>query len=47
MVAEIMTGFAGLMLISWVIEIAFGWPAWLYSKIRHPVVWLGAAICFF
>lgn len=42
-----MTGFAGLMLAAWAMEIIFGWPAWLYKIIRHPVVWIGAGISFF
>ncbi|MEO0400696.1 MAG: adenosylcobinamide-phosphate synthase CbiB [Pseudomonadota bacterium] len=38
-------GFApGLMLSAWVIEAAFGWPAWIYARIRHPVVWIGYLI---
>ncbi|MEM8987524.1 MAG: adenosylcobinamide-phosphate synthase CbiB [Pseudomonadota bacterium] len=32
------------MLAAWGVEAAFGWPDWLYKRIRHPVVWLGAAI---
>ncbi|MFN3609315.1 MAG: adenosylcobinamide-phosphate synthase CbiB [Hyphomonas sp.] len=26
------------------VEAAFGWPDWLYRRIRHPVVWIGALI---
>jgi len=26
------------------LEAAFGWPDWLYRRIRHPVVWIGALI---
>ena len=32
---------AGLMLAGWALEAMFGWPAWLYRAIRHPVVWFG------
>jgi adenosylcobinamide-phosphate synthase len=35
---------AGLMLAAWAVEALFGWPTWLYRLIRHPVVWLGAAV---
>ena len=33
---------AALMLLAWLIEALFGWPDWLYRRIRHPVVWFGA-----
>ncbi|MFN3212107.1 MAG: adenosylcobinamide-phosphate synthase CbiB [Henriciella sp.] len=33
-----------IMLLAWAFEGVFGWPNWLYKKIRHPVVWLGALI---
>lgn len=33
-----------LMLASWAIEAVFGWPDWLYRRVRHPVVWLGVLI---
>ena len=26
------------------VEAAFGYPAWLFASIRHPVVWMGALI---
>lgn len=29
------------VLIAWGVEIACGWPAYLYRRIRHPVVWIG------
>ncbi|MEM6899034.1 MAG: adenosylcobinamide-phosphate synthase CbiB [Pseudomonadota bacterium] len=32
------------MLFAWAVEAAFGWPEWLYKRIRHPVVWIGALI---
>lgn len=38
-----MTG-ATLMLAAWIVEALFGYPNWLYRRIRHPVVWLGAMI---
>jgi adenosylcobinamide-phosphate synthase len=36
--------FAGMMLIAMAIDVAVGWPAWLYRRIGHPVTWLGALI---
>lgn len=33
---------AALMFLAWLIEALFGWPDWLYRRIRHPVVWFGA-----
>ena len=36
-----------LMLLAWAIEAAFGWPNWLYTRIAHPVVWLGGLISWF
>ncbi|ABI75604.1 cobalamin biosynthesis protein CobD [Hyphomonas neptunium ATCC 15444] len=33
-----------LMLASWAVEAVFGWPNWLYWRVRHPVVWLGVLI---
>ncbi|WP_019960821.1 adenosylcobinamide-phosphate synthase CbiB [Woodsholea maritima] len=37
---------AGFILIAlaWLIEAVLGWPAWLYARIKHPVVWIGALI---
>ncbi len=35
---------AALMLAAWAIEVAFGWPNWLFRLIRHPVVWFGALV---
>lgn len=37
-------GGAMLMLAAWLVEVLFGYPDWLYRRIRHPVVWLGAMI---
>lgn len=36
--------FAGLMLAALLIEAVFSWPKWLFARIAHPVVWLGALI---
>ncbi|MEL6665306.1 MAG: adenosylcobinamide-phosphate synthase CbiB [Pseudomonadota bacterium] len=36
--------FALIILLAWLIEIILGWPNWLYKRMRHPVVWLGAVI---
>ena len=33
-----------LMLLAWAVELSFGWPGWLYRRIRHPVVWIGVLI---
>ncbi|MEM7293604.1 MAG: adenosylcobinamide-phosphate synthase CbiB [Pseudomonadota bacterium] len=35
---------AALMLLAWLIEAMLGWPRWLFARIRHPVVWIGALI---
>ncbi|MEM8685519.1 MAG: adenosylcobinamide-phosphate synthase CbiB [Pseudomonadota bacterium] len=32
------------MLAAWAIEALFSWPAWLFDRIRHPVVWIGSLI---
>ena len=37
-------GGALLMLAAWLVEVLFGYPEWLYRRIRHPVVWQGALI---
>lgn len=36
--------FAMLMLAALLIELAIGWPAWLFAVIKHPVVWMGSLI---
>jgi adenosylcobinamide-phosphate synthase len=36
--------FAAMMLVAIGCDLAFGWPAWIYAKIGHPVTWLGALI---
>ncbi len=33
-----------LMMAAWAIESLCGYPAWLYRRIRHPVVWMGALV---
>ena len=33
-----------LMLIAWAVEAVFGWPDWLYRRVRHPVVWFGGLV---
>lgn len=33
-----------IMLIAFGVESLFGWPDWLYRRIGHPVVWLGAVV---
>lgn len=39
-----MSGAAAFILLAWAIELAVGWPTWLFKSIRHPVVWLGHLI---
>lgn len=34
------------LLIAYIFEAAFGYPKFIYNKIRHPVVWMGAVISF-
>lgn len=36
--------FAAMMLVAMAVDAAFGWPAWLYARIGHPVTWLGRLI---
>jgi adenosylcobinamide-phosphate synthase len=38
--------FAGMMLVGLAIDLAIGWPGWLYARIGHPVTWLGAVIAW-
>ena len=33
-----------MMLIACLLDIAIGWPNWLYTRIGHPVTWIGALI---
>lgn len=37
---------ASLLLLALTLELLFGWPAALFARIRHPVVWIGALISF-
>lgn len=34
------------LLIACVLEAVFGYPKFIYNKIKHPVVWMGAVISF-
>jgi len=36
-----------LVLATLGLEAAVGYPAWLYRRVRHPVVWIGALIALF
>lgn len=36
--------FAGTMALAFLIDSLLGWPAWLFARIGHPVVWLGRLI---
>jgi len=36
--------FAGMMLVAMGLDLALGWPDWLFRRIGHPVTWIGAAI---
>lgn len=31
-----------IMLLALLLEAALGWPPWLYRRVKHPVVWIGA-----
>ena len=33
-----------MMLVGLTIDLAIGWPGWLYARIGHPVTWLGAVV---
>lgn len=35
---------AAMMLVAIALDVAFGWPAWLFARIGHPVTWLGRLI---
>lgn len=37
---------ASLLLLAMILELLFGWPAALFARIRHPVVWIGTLISF-
>ena len=36
--------FAAMMLVAIGLDLALGWPAWLYARLGHPVTWIGALI---
>lgn len=36
-----------LILLALIIELLVGWPATLFARIKHPVVWIGALISWF
>lgn len=33
-----------MMLIACLLDVALGWPNWLYTRIGHPVTWIGVLI---
>ncbi len=33
-----------VLVLALVLEAAFGYPAWVYERIGHPVTWIGALI---
>ncbi|MDW4549305.1 adenosylcobinamide-phosphate synthase CbiB [Defluviimonas sp. D31] len=35
---------AAIVLVALVLDVALGWPKWLYVAIGHPVTWIGALI---
>ena len=37
-------GFAGAMAVAMAVDTLLGWPAWLFTRVGHPVTWLGALI---
>ena len=36
--------FAAIMLGALLLDLAIGWPRWLFARIGHPVTWIGALI---
>lgn len=36
--------FAAIMALAFVLDAALGWPAWLFARLSHPVVWIGRII---
>lgn len=36
--------FAATMTVALALDACLGWPAWLYARIGHPVVWIGALV---
>lgn len=39
--------FAASMLVALFVEWVIGWPHWIYSRIGHPVTWVGSLIAAF
>ncbi len=37
-------GFAGAMMVAMAVDALLGWPSWLFTRIGHPVTWLGRLI---
>ena len=37
-------GFAGAMAVAMAVDALVGWPSWLFTRIGHPVTWLGRLI---
>ena len=37
-------GFAGAMAVAMTVDALVGWPSWLFTRIGHPVTWLGRLI---
>lgn len=37
-------GFAGAMVVAMAVDALTGWPSWLFTRIGHPVTWLGRLI---
>lgn len=37
-------GFAGAMVVAMAVDALTGWPSWLFTRIGHPVIWLGRLI---
>jgi adenosylcobinamide-phosphate synthase len=35
---------AAAMLVAMLLDVAIGWPAWLFDRIGHPVTWIGKLI---
>lgn len=36
--------FAAMILLACLLDMAVGWPGWLFARIGHPVTWIGAVI---
>lgn len=33
-----------MILMACLLDLAFGWPDWLYARVGHPVTWIGAGV---